>query len=126
MNYYLPVMILCLVPPKLAMIFAETCYFIFTFLYDTFLLLSPRSLTTHLVVCRIELRGFKISRRPAEFRRLLYVLPPATFRLVTGKFTKEQAKQGRLLFWHSRLLQIILKPLYYAVIYGIMQYLTWE
>ena len=31
-------------------------------------------------------RGFKISRRPAEFRRLLYVLPPATSRL-------EQAKQ---------------------------------
>jgi hypothetical protein len=41
------------------------------------------------------MRGFRISRRPAEFRWLLELLPPATFHLVTGNilFTKVQANQ---------------------------------
>jgi hypothetical protein len=41
------------------------------------------------------MRGFRISRRPAEFRWLLELLPPAIFRLVTGKklYTKVQANQ---------------------------------
>jgi hypothetical protein len=40
-------------------------------------------------------RCFRISWRPAEFRRLLELLPPATFRLVTGKilYTKVQTNQ---------------------------------
>jgi hypothetical protein len=41
------------------------------------------------------IRGFRISRRPPEFRRPLELLRPATFRLVTGKilYTKVQANQ---------------------------------
>ena len=39
-----------------------------------------------------QARGFRISRRPPEFRRLLQLLPSATFRLVTGKISDPHPK----------------------------------